>query len=66
MAKGIWENLGKLYQVKGVSSQVYLKEQFHTLRMKEGTKNSDHLSVLNGSFLYKRLLELRLMMKIRQ
>lgn len=46
-AKGLWEKLEKLYQTKGVSNRVYLKEQFHTLRMGEGTKISDHLSVLN-------------------
>lgn len=47
-AKGIWEKLEELYQKKGVSNRVYLKEQFHTLRMDEGMKISDHLSVLNS------------------
>ena len=47
-AKAIWEKLEELYQTKGVSNRVYLKEQFHTLQMKEGTSISDHLSVLNG------------------
>lgn len=47
-AKEIWEKLEELYQTKGVSNRVYLKEQFHTLQMKEGTSISDHLSVLNG------------------
>ena len=37
-----------MYQAKGVSNRVYLKEQFHTLHMNEGTTISDHLSVLNG------------------
>ena len=47
-AKELWEKLEELYQTKGVSNRVYLKEQFHTLRMREGTTLSDHLSVLNG------------------
>lgn len=47
-AKGLWEKLEELYQTKGVSNRVYLKEQFHTLRMNEGSSISDHLSVLNG------------------
>ena len=48
VAKELWEKLEELYQAKGVSNRVYLKEQFHTLRMNEGTTMSDHLSVLNG------------------
>lgn len=47
-AKELWEKLEEMYQAKGVSNRVYLKEQFHTLRMNEGTSISDHLSVLNG------------------
>jgi hypothetical protein len=47
-AKELWEKLEEMYQTKGVSNRVYLKEQFHTLRMAEGTTISDHLSVLNG------------------
>lgn len=47
-AKELWEKLEGMYQAKGVSNRVYLKEQFHTLRMNEGTTISDHLSVLNG------------------
>lgn len=47
-AKGLWEKLEELYQTKGVSNRLYLKEQFHTLQMNEGTTISDHLSVLNG------------------
>ena len=47
-AKELWEKLEALYQAKGISNRLYLKEQFHTLRMDEGAKISDHLSVLNG------------------
>jgi hypothetical protein len=47
-AKELWEKLEEMYQTKGISNRVYLKEQFHTLRMAEGTTISDHLSVLNG------------------
>ena len=37
-----------MYQGKGISNRLYLKEQFHTLRMDGGIKISDHLSVLNN------------------
>lgn len=47
-AKELWEKLEALYQAKGISNRLYLKEQFHTLRMDEGVKISDHLSILNG------------------
>lgn len=47
-AKELWEKLEELYQAKGISNQLYLKEQFHMLCMNEGTKISDHLSVLDG------------------
>ena len=46
-ANELWEKIEALYQAKGVSNWLYLKEQFHVLRMDEGTKISDHLSVLN-------------------
>ncbi|KAJ0079575.1 hypothetical protein Patl1_23736 [Pistacia atlantica] len=45
--KKLWEKLEGMYQAKGVSNQVYLKELFHTLRMNEGITISDHMSVLN-------------------
>ncbi|KAG7968253.1 hypothetical protein I3843_08G145100 [Carya illinoinensis] len=35
-AKEFWKKLEEFYQTKGVSNRVYLKEQFHTLRMSEG------------------------------
>lgn len=47
-AKQLWEKLEQLYQGKGISNRLYLKEQFHTLRMSGDTKISDHLSVLNN------------------
>ncbi|KAJ0834198.1 putative RNA-directed DNA polymerase [Helianthus annuus] len=47
-AKDLWEKLEQLYQGKGISNRLYLKEQFHTLRMDGDTKFSDHLSVLNN------------------
>ena len=47
-AKDLWEKLEQLYQGKGISNRLYLKEQFHTLRMSGDTKISDHLSVLNN------------------
>ncbi|KAJ0624083.1 putative RNA-directed DNA polymerase [Helianthus annuus] len=47
-AKDLWEKLEQLYQGKGISNRLYLKEQFHTFRMDGDTKISDHLSVLNN------------------
>ncbi|KAJ9566969.1 hypothetical protein OSB04_002935 [Centaurea solstitialis] len=47
-AKELWDKLEQLYQGKGISNRLYLKEQFHTLCMDGGTKISDHLSVLNN------------------
>ncbi|KAL4579294.1 hypothetical protein LXL04_015435 [Taraxacum kok-saghyz] len=47
-AKDLWEKLEQLYQGKGISNRLYLKEQFHTLRMNGDTKISDHLSFLNN------------------
>ena len=46
-AKELWEKLEEMYQTKGISNRVYLKEQFHTLRMTMGATISGHLSVLN-------------------
>ncbi|KAJ0615292.1 putative RNA-directed DNA polymerase [Helianthus annuus] len=37
-AKDLWEKLEQLYQGKGISNRLYLKEQFHTLRMDGDTK----------------------------
>ncbi|KAF5480552.1 hypothetical protein F2P56_001292 [Juglans regia] len=34
-AKELWEKLEELYQTKGVSNRVYLKELFHTLHISE-------------------------------
>ncbi|KAK6160704.1 hypothetical protein DH2020_004085 [Rehmannia glutinosa] len=34
-AKELWEKLEALYQAKEISNWLYLKEQFHTLRMNE-------------------------------
>jgi len=47
-AKELWEKLEGLYQAKGISNRLLLREQFHNLRMDEGTKISDHLSTLNN------------------
>lgn len=47
-AKQLWKRLENLYQTKSISNHLYLQERFHTLRMIEGTKLSDHFSVLNG------------------
>ena len=46
--KDLWEKLEQMYQAKSLSNRLYLKEQFHTLRMEEGTRMSDHMSILNG------------------
>ena len=46
-AKGFWEKLEQMYQAKSLSNQLHLKERFHTLRMEEGTRISDHISIMN-------------------
>ncbi|CAK8540716.1 unnamed protein product [Lathyrus sativus] len=46
--KEIWKKLEGIYQGNGISKYLLLKEQFHSLRMDEHTKVSDHLSALNG------------------
>ena len=46
--KDLWEKLEQMYQAKSLSNRLYLKEQFHTLRMEEGTRMSDYMSILNG------------------
>ncbi|KAF6170559.1 hypothetical protein GIB67_031967 [Kingdonia uniflora] len=47
-AKGLWEKLESLYQIKSLSNRLYLKERLHTLKMNEGTNVGDHLGSLNG------------------
>lgn len=46
--KELLEKLEMLYQRKGISNRLLLKELFHSLHMDEHTKVSDHQSVLNG------------------
>ena len=54
IAKALWEKLEYMYQTKSLSKNFYLKELFHRLCMEEGTRISNHLSILNGmiSYLY--------------
>ncbi|CAL5187691.1 unnamed protein product [Lathyrus oleraceus] len=47
-SKELWEKLEGLYQGKGISNRLLLKEKFHSLRVDEHTKVFDHISVLNG------------------
>jgi len=46
-AKELWERLEGLYQAKGISNWLLLKEKFHNLSMGDDTKVSYHLSNLN-------------------
>ena len=50
-AKGLWKNLEHIYQAKSLSNRLYLKEQFHTQGMEEGTRILDNMSLLNGIIL---------------
>ena len=45
--KGLWEKLEQMYQAKSLSNRLYLSEQFHTLRIEEGMRISDHISIFN-------------------
>lgn len=47
IAEELWEKLEAMYKAKSISNWLYLKEQFHTLRMVEGMKISNHLGILN-------------------
>ena len=47
-AKEFGEKLEGLYQAKGISNWLMLKEQFHNLCMDDNMKLSYHLSALNG------------------
>ena len=51
IAKGLWEKHEHMYEAKSLSNRLYLKEQFHTLGMEEGTRISDHMITLNGIIL---------------
>ncbi|RZC76938.1 hypothetical protein C5167_001142 [Papaver somniferum] len=46
--KDLWSKLEELYMTNTRSNRLYLKEQFHTLKMAEGTSIANHLSVLNS------------------
>lgn len=46
--KEIWEKPEGLYQEKGISNLLLLKDQFHNLHMDEHAEVYDNLSVLNG------------------
>ena len=46
-AAGLWEKLESLYMTKSLTNRILLKRQLFTLRMKEGTKISDHLNAFN-------------------
>ena len=50
-AEELWEKLEGLYQGKGISNYLLLKEKFHSLHMDEHMKVFVHLSVLNCIFL---------------
>ena len=47
IAAGLWEKLETLYITKSLTNRIYLKRQFYSLRMKEGTKIAEHLNVFN-------------------
>jgi hypothetical protein len=44
---GLWSNLESLYMMKSLTSRIYLKRWLYSLRMKEGTKVTDHLNTFN-------------------
>ena len=46
-AAGLWTKLESLYMTKSLTNKILLKRQLFTLRMKEGTKISDHLNAFN-------------------
>jgi hypothetical protein len=44
---GLWTKLESLYMTKNLSNIIFLKRQLYNLRMKEGTKITDHLNDFN-------------------
>jgi hypothetical protein len=44
---GLWTKLESLYMTKNLSNIIFLKRQFYSLQMKEGTKIVDHLNFFN-------------------
>ncbi|RYQ84281.1 hypothetical protein Ahy_B10g103423 [Arachis hypogaea] len=48
IAKELWDKLEGLYQAKGISNRLLLKEQFHNLCIYHNVKISYHLSAING------------------
>nr|CAD1834518.1 unnamed protein product [Ananas comosus var. bracteatus] len=47
-AFGLWAKLESLYQNKSITNRIFLKRRLYSLRMKEGTKVSEHLNVFNN------------------
>ena len=47
IAAGLWTKLESMYMTKSLTNKILLKRQLFTLRMKEGTKISDHLNAFN-------------------
>ena len=44
---GLWTKHESLYMTNNLSNIIFLKRQLYNLRMKEGTKITDHLNVFN-------------------
>ncbi|OVA11196.1 hypothetical protein BVC80_1749g15 [Macleaya cordata] len=49
-AKEFWEKLESLYLMNSRSNRLFLKDQFYTLKMSEGTSIANHLSILNSIY----------------
>jgi hypothetical protein len=43
----LWKKLERLYMKKSLMNRIFLKRQLYSLRMKEGTKITDHLNNFN-------------------
>jgi hypothetical protein len=43
----LWNRLERIYMENSLTNKIFLKRQLYSLRMKEGTKISDHLNVFN-------------------
>lgn len=49
-AKGIWDVLIKLYEVKSLHNRIFLKRRLYTLRMSESTFVINHINTFNTMF----------------
>jgi hypothetical protein len=56
----LWSTMERLYMMKSLMNQIYLKRHLYTLKMKEGMKIIDHLNVFNTLIFQLNSMEVKL------